>query len=125
MNNLKDNVLTHFPLGYVTDFYRIMSTTTASTITVIDATVPSILPGGGSHIRLDANHVLDFALNATTSQFTDASSSALTFYEYTSVYWNYVLYVLLGFYLVSRVLGFSLIGKDYFNNNDNIKSNDY
>jgi len=112
LTNFKDNVSTHFPLGYVTDFYYIVATSTASSLTVLDVYVPMSLPGHGSHLRLDLTGVLDPILNATTSQFSNVSaSSTLTFYEWTSVYWSYIIYLLTALYLIGRIIGSRIIPK--------------
>jgi len=107
---LHDNVLTHFPLGYITDFVSIISTTTASTLTVFDAIVPAGIPGTGSHISLDLNHVLDPYLNATTGSFRNSSASSTeTLFVITNRYWAYIVYILTLFYILGRILGTHLI----------------
>jgi len=108
--NFKTNVLTHFPLGYITDFYYIMATSTASSLTVIDATIPSGIAGAGSNIRLDLTGVLDPILNATSTRFNNVSASSTeTFYEITSVYWDWFIYLSALMYILSRILGKNLI----------------
>lgn len=108
---MHDNALTHFPLGYVTDFVSIMSTTTVGSLVVLDATMPSALGyGGGANIHLDLTHALDPILNATTSQYTMAGASTTqTLYDFTSYYWSFLVYLATGFYLLSRVLGSHII----------------
>ena len=114
MGNFKDNVLTHFPLGYVTDFLNILSTTTVGSLTVIDATIPNALPfGNGQHIHLDLTHSLDYILNATSSIYNNASaSSTQTFYEITSYYWDLIVYICALMYIMGRILGWSVIPSD-------------
>jgi len=115
--NFKDNALTHFPIGYFTDFVDIITDNATSTLPVIDATVPNGVIGTGSHIRLDLSHSLDYVLNATSSQFNNASASSTeTFYQITSRYWRYILYVLLTFYLLGRILSSTVIPKVHHNN---------
>jgi len=110
IRNFRDNVATHFPLGYVTDFMAILSTTTESTLTVLSATVPSVLPGSGSVITLSLSHVLDSVLYATSGPFTGSgASSTATFYDVTSSYWRRILYLLAFLYILSRILGVRLI----------------
>jgi len=107
INNFKTNVSTHFPLGYITDFLSILSTSTEGTLTVIDATLPML---GGPHVHLSIANVLDPLLNATTSQFTNESApSTDTFYEITSHYWNILVYIGTLLYLLGRILGSHLI----------------
>jgi len=106
LSNFRDNVSTHFPLGYITDLISIMSTTSSSSLPVISATIPTGIVGGGSTINLDPTHVLDFVLNSTGGTFTADSD---TFYEKTSYYWNLILYILAGFYIFRRILGRSVI----------------
>lgn len=110
LSNFRDNVSTHFPLGYITDFITILSSTTTIPLVVLDATVPASLPGGGSHIRLDLTRSLDFILYAsTTSAGKSYGTSTATFYETTSYYWNLILYVLAGIYAIGRIVGSHLI----------------
>jgi len=112
MQLLHDNVLTHFPLGYLTDFYSIISTSTAGTLSVLSMTVPNGVIGTGASLSLNLTGVLDPLLNATTSTFNNVSaSSTQTFYQVTSYYWNLVLYIMALFYIISRVIGSHLIPK--------------
>jgi len=105
--SFKDKVSTHFPLGYVTDFISIISTTTEGTLTVVDATLPMF---GHPHISLNLAHALDPVLEATTSIFTKESApSTDTFYVITSGYWNTILYILTAFYILGRIFGAHLI----------------
>jgi hypothetical protein len=104
--NFRDNVSTHFPLGYVTDFIVILASTTASSLPVIDATIPLGIGGTGSHIHLQLANVLDPILYATTSQFLNASASSTgTLYSITSYYWNMIVYAFAGFYIIARIFG--------------------
>lgn len=109
--DLKDNVLTHFPLGYITDFVAILGNSTTSQLYVINATLPSALGlGSNKSITLSVNHVLDFVLNATTSQFTNASApDTRSLFDITNDYWKKLLYLGLIFYIVSRLLGSHLM----------------
>lgn len=115
VKSAKDPILTHFPLGYVSDFISTVSTTSTTTLTVIDAYVPGVLPGANSHIHLDLYRVIDPLLNATTSVFVNSSaSSTQTLYQITLPYWRTLVYVLAVFYIISRVLGAGLIPKGAF-----------
>lgn len=111
MTDIRSSVLTHFPIGYITDIVTILSSTTTRDIYVIDATLPTALGvGGGQHITLSANGVLDPILNATTSVFNNASASSTeTFYEITNRYWQYVVYIGLVLYLLYRLMGEHII----------------
>jgi len=112
MSTYSSEFLRRFPLGYVTDAIRILSTTTVGTLTAIDATIPTTLVGGGAHVRLDITNGLSTLLNATTSTFINSSApSTDTFYQITSYYWNLVVYVSLFFYLLTRIVGSNIIGK--------------
>jgi len=121
VSNSKAALTTHFPIGYITDFVSILATTSSSSITVINATVPSGVVGGGSHISLNLNGSLNSILNATSSRYNNASaSSTQTFYQITSYYWNLILYILCGFYIFRRILGSHMI--PHFNNKDKKKT---
>jgi len=113
VNQFKDDISTHFPLGYFSDFINIISTSTTSSLTVIDAQLPEALGLGTPSIQLDLANSLDFILNATTSQFSNSSStgvsSTATFYETTSYYWEIIVYILTLFYLLSRLIGSAII----------------
>jgi len=110
INQLHENILTHFPIGYVTDFVSIISTSTVGSLTILEATVPSGVVGTGSHIELDLTGVLDQFLSATTSGFSNATASSTeTLFEYTNRYWKYFLYIMLLFYMLRRILGSHII----------------
>lgn len=106
LTNFKDNVALHFPLGYITDFITIMSTSTIGSLPEINLILPSALGLGTPSLHLALTGVLDPILNSTMGNF---STSTETFYEITSYYWDIVIYVLLFFYLVSRILGSWLV----------------
>lgn len=109
-DQLYENVRIRFPLGYINDFISIISTTTEGTLTPIDAVIPSVLPGSGTHMTLSLAHVLDPMLNATTSQFANVSASSTeTFGTITERYWDYLVYALTLLYLLSRILGTRMI----------------
>jgi len=104
-NTAHDNIITHFPLGYVTDFISILATSTVGSITPIDAVLPPGIPGTGAHIRLDLSHSIDFLLNATSSTFNNESASSTeTFYQITSVYWNWLIYLGTAMYMLGRII---------------------
>lgn len=101
------DVLAIPPWGYIYRLYEIFAFDTASSsLPVISATIPSGILGAGSSISLDANHALDFVLNATTSQFLNSSASSTeTFFEFTNRYWSVLVYLGFGFYVLSRIIG--------------------
>jgi len=112
VNKVKNEAITRFPVGYFTDFVRIMSTSSTSSLPVINATVPSTLPGGGSHITLSFNNALDFALNATTSRFSNVSaSSTRTLGEITLDYWRILVYLSAFAYIIIRITGANFMHK--------------
>lgn len=114
MTNLKNNALTHFPLGYLTDFVTIISTTTEGTLPIINATMPNALGLGNGHIEISLDHSLDYILNATSTIFNnDSASSTETFLEITKWYWDRILYILALMYIISRILGTRLINKKH------------
>jgi len=95
-----------FPIGFITDFLSIISTTTIGTLTPINAELPSALGVGTPSITLDLTGVLDSLLNATTSEFTNVSApDTRTFYEITSEYWNKLVYIAFVMYIITRILG--------------------
>jgi len=110
ISNAKAGLTTHFPIGYITDFVSIVSTTSSSTLTVINATVPNGVIGTGANINLSLNGILNPILNATTSIYTNSSaSSTQTLYQITSGYWNIVVYFLAFLYMLRRILGSHII----------------
>jgi len=113
-NTLHDSILIHFPIGYITDFISIISTSTVGSLTVLSATVPNGVVGAGSHIELDLTGILDDYLNATTSGFTNSTASSTeTLFVITNRYWSYLLYILTVFYLLSRILGSKIIPRGH------------
>jgi len=110
VDTLHDDILIHFPIGYLTDFISIISTSTVGTLTVLNATVPNGIPGAGSHLTLDMTGVLDQFLNATTGAYINATASSTeTLFEITNRYWKYILYILTIFYILRRIMGQTLI----------------
>lgn len=97
----KNVVLRSFPIGYITDFVEIISTSSSSSLPILSATVPSNLPGGGNSISLDPNNVLDMVLYASSSVF---SGDTETLYDFTSYYWNILCYLGLGLYFFNRIM---------------------
>jgi len=111
VGQMSNTITNAWPIGYITDFVRIISTSTAGTLTPIDATIPNGIPGAGSHITLNLTGVLDPVLNATTSTFVNSSApSTDTFFDITNYYWKIVCYVLVILYIVGRVLGSHIFG---------------
>jgi len=110
LDTLYQNVLTRFPMGYVTDLIAILSTTTESSLPLIDATIPDGVAGSGSSIHVELAHSLDYILNATTSAFANESASSTeTFFEITNGYWKIVVYLLAVLYMLRRILGAGMI----------------
>ncbi|HUD45135.1 MAG TPA: hypothetical protein VMR41_06330 [Patescibacteria group bacterium] len=104
------DVLTSWPVGYVGDVLVILSTTTQSTLPSLNVTLPSVLGFGTPSLSLPIAHQLDFVLNATTSIYnTSQSSSTETLYQFTSVYWDDLVYLLTILYIVGRIVGTHLI----------------
>ncbi|MEN9919425.1 MAG: hypothetical protein RL662_1861 [Bacteroidota bacterium] len=113
-NTLSQTILYKFPIGYVWSVVGILNSTTTTAIPVINATLPSMLPGGGSNIQLALTPgILDPILNATTSIYANVSTatSSATLYTTTSYYWNILVYMAVAMYLLSRILGTHLIGR--------------
>jgi hypothetical protein len=99
-------LLTAFPLGYITDFVSILSTSTVGSLTAMEGTIPNGLPGAGTFFSLSLNNGLDTLLTATSSQFKTATEDdERSFYDITSDYWNIVVSVLFVMYLAMRILG--------------------
>lgn len=109
IKNFQDNAATRFPIGYITDFIHIMNNASSS-LPIIDATVPQGIPGAGAHLSLSLNHVLDYVLYATTSQFTNSSATNTgTLYSITNYYWSIIVYAFTALYLLARIIGSHLI----------------
>jgi len=112
IDNFQYRVSTHFPLGYITDLISIFSTTTESTLTVVDTNLPTALGFGSPHIALSLNGVLDSFLYATSSLYSgdnSSTSATTTLYDITSTYWRYLVYIGAGFYIFRRILGSHII----------------
>jgi len=110
IQKLKDGFITKFPVGY---FYVLYDSflTPATSIPVFSATIPNGVVGSGASITLDLDHSLDYILNATTSSFINSSApSSDTLYDITSPYWNILVYLALGFYVLTRLLGTGVVG---------------
>jgi len=108
--NFRLNVFTHFPVGYVTDFLSIISSSTPASLILLDVTLPAGMIGAGSRLTLDATNVFDFVLNATTSQFAGVSASDdRTFFEITNQYWSYLVFLGALFYILRRIMGSGVI----------------
>jgi len=107
-SSLQNGALNRFPFGYATRFIEIFTASTSASIPIMSATIPTGIVGGGSTFTLDINHSLDSILyaKATDSSFGTSSS---TFYETTSYYWNIIVYLALGLYILRRLLGAHLI----------------
>lgn len=114
---LYNNVGSIFPLGYLKSFVDILATSTTRYIS-LTAEMPPTLPGVGSSLTLDLSaDKLDWIYNATSSQFKNSSaSSTSSFYDLTYYYWKILIYIALGFYIISRILGTHIIGNigDHF-----------
>jgi len=105
MTGFRNNVLTHFPLGYITDFVSILSTTTVGSLTVLDVTLPNGIPGTNAHLTLDLTNALAPLLNATSSGFANVSApSDDTFLTITMYYWNLIIYIGTGLYILGRII---------------------
>ena len=77
---------------------------------VFEMTIPSSLPGGGSHLALSVAGVLDPILDARVDDFeTSTEDDTRTFYEITYDYWLIFVALATLFYLLRRVLGSHLI----------------
>jgi len=115
INQIKEGFIIRFPIGYLTDFISIVSSSSTVPLTVIDTDLPSGLGLGSSHIRLDLDHVLDFVLYATsTNAFVTASTSATsTLYAITSSYWDKFIYLLVLLYILMRILGNNIIPRPF------------
>lgn len=109
--NFKTNVSTHFPLGYVTDFISIMSTSTVGTLPSFDFDTPTGFGVPPVHFEFTFDHVFDYILNASTSASFKSlgAMSDETFFEQTDFYWTILIYILTGFYILRRILGRGVI----------------
>ncbi len=98
----KETVFNSFPLGYATDFIRIISSTTTPLYPTLTATLPTALGLGNPTLTLSTKGALDFVLNANGGKFTDNSE---TFYQITDYYWRLVVYLFAILYMLRRILG--------------------
>jgi len=111
LGNFKDKILTRFPLGYVTDFVSIMSTSSTSTLIFFNFTTPSGMRFAPVTFTFDAYRSMDWFLYATTtSEWNSAGAvSEQTWFEITNGYWTYVVYFALLMYILRRIIGRDLI----------------
>lgn len=107
---IKNEIFTVAPMGYITRFISVLTASTTSSLPILRATVPPGIPGANSSLTLDFNHSLDSILNATIGTFSNVSASSTeTLYEFTAPYWNTIIYILLAFYLLRRIIGSHII----------------
>lgn len=100
------------PWGYVFRLKDIVEATSTASLPTLSFVVPPGIPGTGASFTFDPTHKLDYILNATTSQFTNASaSSTKTFYEITEPYWKTIITLGLLLYVMLRIMGSHLIPK--------------
>jgi len=103
---IKDLIDTSWPLGYISQTLGVfMATTSSSTLPIFNATIPDGVVGAGSSLTLDLADVV-WIFNATSSM---TSSSTETLGEKVGFYWNLVVYLALGFYILRRLMGGRLI----------------
>lgn len=108
VTQLQSGILRSFPLGYVSDVVNILNSSSTSVIPSLNVTIPNDgRLGGGSSINLSLSAMT--WLWSATSTHTTGTLANKTFYEIISPYWAYLVYILLGFYLISRILGSHLI----------------
>lgn len=106
----RDGFLSKFPLGYLTDFVSILTSSSTTALPVISATIPQGIPGAGSHIDLSvSSSTFSFLFDETIGQFQNESASdTRSFYEITYDYWKVIVYLGLLFYIMGRILGSKL-----------------
>jgi len=105
ISQLKENVLTHFPLGYFTDFITLISSTTPKSLNILEATIPNSLPCSGCYIHLDLDNSLDMLLNATSGPYISATEDdTRTLYEITEEYWEIIVNLGVLFYILGRIV---------------------
>jgi len=111
-DTIQNNIIYAFPLGYITDFFVQLSTTTTQTVWAIDTTIPmnAGLPCGGCTLQLPLTGVLDDLLNATTSEFISKNaSSTATWATIVGGYFDLILTVAAILYILNRILGTGLM----------------
>jgi len=112
IDEIQNNILYLFPLGYVTDFFVQMSTTTTLQIYAIDTTIPmnAGLPCGGCPLQLPIIGVLDDLINATSSEFISKNASSTeTWGTIVGGYFDLILTVAIIIYILNRILGTGLM----------------
>lgn len=111
LSSFKEQASTHFPLGYVTDFITIISSSASTSLPVLDITIPEGIAGTGASITLDVASI-GWIFNATSSIGTEAQKGK-TIFEIVNPYWEIVCYFAFGFYILRRILGSQIISKFY------------
>jgi len=103
--------LSNFPVGFLTEFISIMSTTTSEELPVLSAHLPSALGLGQQELEVTVSSTsLAWLWNSTTGEFINESApSSDTLYEITVVYWRILVYLSAFMYMLYRVFGSFLI----------------
>jgi len=93
------------PWGYAFRFYDILADPGTTSLPVINIVVPQGIPGTGATLRLDLNHSIDQFLYATTGEFmNESATSSETLFDITNRYWSIVISLLVGVYMVGRII---------------------
>lgn len=104
------DVLQHkFPIGYITDINEIFATTSSTTIPVLSYTIPVGLVGANSNLTIDLNNSLDWFLYSTSTYL----GTNETWYDILEYYWEIIVSLGAGLYILRRVFGNSLIPSAY------------
>lgn len=116
------------PLAYAFRVYNIFISSSSVPFALISTTIPSVLPGAGSKISLDLTGGLRTAsvdlLDATSGPYlSSGATSTQTFYQITSFYWDLLIYVLTGIYVLSRILGVHIIPQGGFGDRGSLSDN--
>jgi hypothetical protein len=110
MVSLYNGILRKWPLGYVTDFWAIMGTTSTTSLELFNAVIPPGIPGAGSQLTLDLTGSIDYILYATSGPFISGNATSTeTFYDITSRYWRIFIYLAAFLYILRRILGVDII----------------
>jgi len=111
-DTLYQQVLVKFPLGYITSIIGAMYTEQTQAIPRITTTIPDGIAGTGATLDIGIDQQsLGWIFNATSTYGTPEQKGK-TLWTIVDPYWQIVVYLALGTYILSRILGAFVIEQE-------------